>query len=431
MPHDIEAAVTPAEPVASVPLATPSNTRIAQINVVLACLVGNIITPILVVRASLGLFLIPISQEFRWPREEVSAVFSLLSVFSALSYPIVGKLADSFGPRRLILIGNIGAGAGVIAVGSATPNVVLFYGLFALIGIFASLASTMMYNRVVSGWFDKTRGTMLGVTAGLGNGAGSAFIPFAALILMRAWGWRGACFGLGTTMIVVGVPVMLLLLKEPPLASCGHAPLASDLTGMTLSQAARTSSFWLTLTAIGLGAGCLTAVFAHIVPILSDRHFPYNQGILVVSVFGMVGAGWMMVTGWLLDRIPSPKMIAPLYLLSVVGTVALEHATTLPMLVASGVLMGIGLGTEFGALSYFISRYFGLRQFATIAGIMYFAVTIAQGISPYLMDVDFDHNRSYVLSLHIVDTILVVGAALIICLPRYRATTELWKRHVD
>jgi len=403
-----------------------ARTRRAQMSVALACLIGNAISRTPVLNSPFGLFLIPIAHEFRWPRERVSGVLGLLAVVSALTLPVIGRWADRFGPRRLILFGSLGFGVCVIALGFSTPNFFLFYALFGLIGIFSSLPSTMMFNRVISGWFDKTRGTMLGLSAGGGNGLGATIMPFAALILMKTFGWRGAFIGLGAIVIVTGFPTFLLLLKEPPLADRGGIPSGGDVVGMTLAQAVRTRSFWQTLIAIGIGAGGLTAVLAHVVPILLDRGFPAQQGVLVVSVFALVGAGGMIVVGWLLDRIQSPKIVAPLYLIAVAGALALEHGATLPALIAGGAMMGLGLGAEFAALSYFIARYFGLRRFGMIAGVMYAIVTITQGITPYLMDVDFDHNKSYRLSLHVIEAALVVGAVIIACLPRYAATATLW-----
>lgn len=398
-----------------------------QVSVVAACLLGNIISPTPIVHGPFGLFLIPISHDFGWPRERVSGVLSLLAVITALAYPVVGRLADRFGPRRLIILGNIAFGACVVALGFSRPSVWMFYGLFALIGVFGSMPSTMMYNRVISGWFDKARGSMLGLTAGLGNGTGATVMPFVALAFMTYFGWRGAFFGLGAIAVAIGAPTLVFLLKEPPVATQVRHARAVVLEGMTLPEAVRTSTFWMTLIAIGLGAGCLTAVLAHVVPILTDRRFPVRESTLVVSVFAMVTAGWQIVVGTLLDRTGSPKMIAPFYLIAVAGMITLERGTTLPVLVLGGALMGIGMGTEFGALPYFISRYFGLRRFGMIAGIMYSAVIIAQGITPYLMDVDYDHYRSYLLSLHVIEAVLVGGAAIIAWLPRYAATMALWK----
>jgi|HubBroStandDraft_2_1064218.scaffolds.fasta_scaffold33839_2 MFS family permease len=404
-------------------------TRGAHLRVALACLLGNMLSPLLLIHVSLGQFLIPVSHEFQWPRQRVSGVLTLLALVSAVAYPMVGRLADRFGPRKLILIGLLGAGSGVLALGFATRSVLIFYAMFAVVGAFGSLSSTMIYNQVISRWFDRARGRMLGLTAGLGNGLGAAIMPFAVLILMSDWGWRAAFFGLGLIEIAVGLPAILFLLQDAPRRARGQAPSADDLPGMTLEQAVRTSSFWLTLIAICLGAGCLTAVLAHVVPILTDRHFPVSQATLVVSLFAMVGAGWMVVVGLLLDKIDSPRIIVPLYLISVLGVLALERGTTLTELVAGGVMMGIGLGTEYAALSYFISRYFGLRRFGLISGVMYSAVTIAQGATPYLMDVDFDRHRSYLLSLHLIEGALVLGAAFIACLPRYEAI-KAWPQKV-
>jgi predicted MFS family arabinose efflux permease len=46
------------------------------------------------------------------------------------------------------------------------------------------------------------------------------------------------------------------------------APLAD---GMNLGQAARTAAFWLMLVAVAAGAGGMTAMFTHVVPILTGH----------------------------------------------------------------------------------------------------------------------------------------------------------------
>ena len=398
-----------------------------QIGVASACLIGNLISPTPIIYGPIGLFLIPIAQEFGWPREQVSGVLGPFAFATALAYPFIGRLADHYGPRRLIQLGNIAFGCCVLALGFSQPSALLFYGLFALIGAVGSLPSSMMYTRVVSGWFDKTRGAILGVTAGLGNGVGATIMPIVALILMTWFGWRGAFIGLGVLVLAIGIPVLALFLKEPPTGRATPAAPAAPLEGLTLPQAAKTPIFWLILAAICLCAGCLTAVMAHIVPILTDRHIPVAQSTLVVSVFAMVTAVFQIIVGFLLDRAGSPKLVAPLYLAAVAGMLLLELGSSMPVYVLGGALMGVGMGTEYGALPFFISRYFGLRRFGAIAGVMYSAVIVAQGITPYLMDVDFDRHKSYLLGLHIVDGVLIAGATIVALLPRYAATRRLWQ----
>jgi MFS family permease len=425
MNSEVEGAASVAAPARGI--ARQAGMSRIQASVVLACLLGNTVGTTPIIYSPFGLFLIPISQAFDWPRARVSGVLTLLAFVTAAAYPVVGRLADLNGPRRLILFGNLALGAGVFALGFSPPSVLVFYALFALIGVTGAMPSSMMITRVIAGWFDKTRGSMMGITGGLGNGIGATVMPLVALGLMERFGWRGAFFGLGAVVILIGLPTNLFLLKEPPVARPADPAAPVALEGMTLPQAASTSTFWLMLVSIGLGSGCLTAVLAHVVPILSDRKFPVGEATAVVSVFAMVTAGWQIVVGWLLDRTGSPKMVAPLFLVAVAGLLTLEHGTTLPVLILGGALLGIGMGTEFGALPYFISRYFGLRRFGMIAGVMYSAVIIAQGITPLLMDLDFDHRRSYVLSLHVIEIVLVANAAMIACLPAYKATMARWK----
>ena len=75
--------------------------------VLAACTIGNAVSVTPMVYTVFGLFLIPISKEFGWPRSAVSLVLLILAIAGALSYPVVGQLIDRYGARRIILGGNL------------------------------------------------------------------------------------------------------------------------------------------------------------------------------------------------------------------------------------------------------------------------------------------------------------------------------------
>jgi MFS family permease len=83
--------------------------------------------------------------------------------------------------------------------------------------------------------------------------------------------------------------------------------------------------------------------------------------------------------------------------------------------------MGFGLGAEFGLLPYSISRYFGLKDYGSISGVMYSLVALTTGLTPVLMDVIFDIFGDYKFALLSALVGMVVGAIIIACMSRFNA----------
>ena len=81
--------------------------------------------------------------------------------------------------------------------------------------------------------------------------------------------------------------------------------------------------------------------------------------------------------------------------------------------------MGFGLGAEFGLLPYGISRYFGLKYYGVISGVMYGVVAITNGFLPVLMDVIYDLKGNYELGLIAAAFGMLFGASLIFNLPEF------------
>ncbi len=83
--------------------------------------------------------------------------------------------------------------------------------------------------------------------------------------------------------------------------------------------------------------------------------------------------------------------------------------------------MGLGLGTEFAILPYFISRYFGVVHYGAISGTVYGVILLIQGLSPYLMGLSFDSRGSYGPAVTVIGFGLAFSALLILRLPRFPA----------
>ena len=428
---------------------------------VAACTVGNAVSVTPMVYTVFGLFLVPLTSEFNWSRAGVSFVLTIIAVASALGYPVIGRMIDRYGARRIILAGNVLFAASIASVSLIGASLTHLYIAYALIGLTAAIPSSAMFTKVIASWFDRNRGLFLGIVGGLGNGTGAALSPVLAHLLISAFGWRGGFQGIALTVLVIGFPVLFLLLWDPPgstgknragaqsgtrghppsAGTRGHPPTvesgepatvphtaaestgndvaataapATRAGGLTLGEARRTGTFWIILIAIALGAGSMTAIFAHVVPMLEDRGLPRAQAATVLATFSMVTAAWQIGVGYLLDRLPKPWIAAPFYVVALGGLVLLDATSSFPLLLLAGLLLGFGLGTEYGVLPYFISRYFGVKHYGAITGTAYAVVVLTQGVTPFLMALVFDRTGTYDLAMGAIAFGLVLGALLIL-----------------
>ena len=88
------------------------------------------------VRASFGVFQIPIAQDFGWPRAEFSMAIAIQNLAWGIGQPLFSAVAERFGDRRAIVLGVIFYVAGLLLSAAAvTPeghqllNILIGFGI--------------------------------------------------------------------------------------------------------------------------------------------------------------------------------------------------------------------------------------------------------------------------------------------------------------
>ncbi|AKH41128.1 MFS family permease [Altererythrobacter atlanticus] len=397
-----------------------------KLGILIAATTGSALATTATVHAVFGTFLVPLSESFGWSRASISLVLAILALTGAIVYPLAGRYADRHGTRRMILAGNALLALSVGALALTSGSLFQFYLTYLAIGIFGALPATAIFSKLVAEWFDENRGTALGVTAGLGNGLGAVLIPILAAVLVSREGWRAGYVGIAAVILLVGFPIFFFLLKDAP-GSAGKETGSGTraIEGLSLAEAVRLPIFWLIMIAIAAGGGISTAVLSHVVPILGDRGFSLATGTAVVSIFALVGSIWQIATGRILDRTKGPQVVVPMYGLAILGLLLLEFGQSTMLLLIGGVCLGIALGSQFGSLPFFIARYFGLKNFGTIIGVMYSGVIAAQGITPVLLDLAYDSQGTYRGAIYVCIAVMALGSLLLFLLPAYRMDPAL------
>ena len=400
---------------AAEPANEPKVSESAGWHVVLAAFFGVMVGFGSLLVFTFGTFIKPLSTEFGWNRESISAAFGFAAMTVAVCSPLLGRLLDRFGPRRIILPCMAVFGLTFASLGFLTPRLVHLYAVFVLLGVVGNGTSQMGYSRAVATWFDRRRGIALALVMA-GSGMGSILFPPLSQYLITHYGWRSAYPLLGGLVLLFGIPLTALFVRERPRHQTAEAGV---LKGINVKTSIRSPAFWILIATLFLGSVSVNGAITHLAPLLTDRGISASNAALVASALGLSSFAGRLVTGFLLDRFFGPIVGFCVAAAAAAGIVVLASAGSMALALAAVVLIGLGMGAEADITPYLLTRYFGLRSFSTLYGFSWTAYAIAGAVGPFIMGRAFDATGSYTNLLRMLGGGLFVSAVLFLLLPRY------------
>jgi MFS family permease len=384
-----------------------------------------------------GVFIKPLTTEFHSTRTAISLAFTITNVMLAVFSPLVGRLADRFGSRKVIIPAAVIFGVMLIAFKLISTNLWQLYAAFIFAGIIGSAAAPVPYGKVVSNWFDKRRGLALGVTM-IGIGLGAIVMPPAVQSLITHVGWRSTYAVVGCIVLLISVPIITLFLKDSPqkigLLPDGDPPssvnnnaqinisstASPEKIGIPLREALHSKIFWLLAFGFSLIAISVHGCVIHLVPLLTDRGITPEKAALASSIVGIAVLFARVGSGYLMDRLYAPYVAAFFFGSVAVGIALLWSGLTGAAVYAAALLVGLGLGAEVDIIAYLTSRYFGLHSFGEIYGYLFAVFALAGALGPVLMAQGFDRFGSYTAPLIFFFFATITGVFLMTRLGPYR-----------
>ena len=252
----------------------------------------------------------------------------------------------------------------------------------------------------MSRWFVATRGRALSV-AGLGYALGEAVLPlgFVALLLVVDWRWLWviaaiACLGM--------IPILTgLLLEERTPQS--HAQQDSSV-GMQnrhwkRQEVLRHPLFWFMIPAL-LGPSAFgTAFFFQQVYFADLKGFAHIELVAMFPFFTMAGVGMMLLSGWLLDRLGTPRLM-PVYQLPMVAAfVIFAQGQSLFSIFVGLLVMAMTTGSNATIPNAFWAEFYGTRYLGSIkamaAAVMVLGSALGPGITGLLIDLGIGLEDQY------------------------------------
>ncbi|MDP2663531.1 MAG: MFS transporter, partial [Dehalococcoidia bacterium] len=267
------------------------------------------------IRQSFSAFLTPMQAEFGTGRAPLALAMSIGLLAGALCQPVVGKLSDSLGARRVLAVGCAITGAGLLALGFA-PSLLVVYAIFGLVLAVGFSASGVIPNAaLVTRWFVEHRAFALSI-ASAGFSMGQVVLLPAAAYLIALGGWRFAYWVFGMVFFAAVLPIVLLLARDDPgnkipsgqeVKSQGPA-VSGDFT--SIRAAMKTSSFWKLLATFGVCGFTGGLVYTHIIPFALDAGVPATEAANVLAVAGSIGVVGSIAIASLSDRVGRKNPLA-------------------------------------------------------------------------------------------------------------------------
>ncbi len=359
------------------------------------------------IRASFGVFQIPIAAEFGWARADFSLAIAVQNLAWGIGQPIFGALAERFGDRRAIIAGALLYAAGLLLSSLAvTPGQHQLLEILVGFGI-AGTGFGVILAIVGRAAAPESRSLVLGIATAAGS-AGQVFGAPLAEVLLRIYPWQGV-FVIFAAMILATL-FALPFLRSPKLAS--RAELDESL-GTVLIRAFKDPSYSMIFLGFFSCGYQLAFITAHFPAFVTERCGPIDPssmlagigitttsalGAAAISLIGLANIGGSILAGYLGKYYPKKYLLAGIYLARTIAAAAFILAPMTPatVLIFSLVMGSLWLATV-PLTSGLVAHIYGLRYMGTLYGLVFFSHQLGSFLGVWLGGRMYDVTGGYTL----------------------------------
>ena len=378
---------------------------------------------------SFGLFMKPLQAEFGWSRSQISGALMIVSVMGVLGAPFVGMLIDRWGSRRVGLPGVVAYTGAFALLALSGPSIWSFWAGFLLLALSITAITATVWTAAVAARFAIGQRGLAIALALCGSCLGMLVAPLVADRLIAGYGWRTGYVGLAVLFAALSLPMILFYFHDVrtprPAAAPEQVLPISGAIGIGPREAFRSIRFW-SLVLVALIASVATlALVTHLVPLVTDAGIATSVAAAAASTIGITSTIGRVLEGLLLDRFKGPAIGAVSQLVPVLACLLILFVPpSAGWAFAIALILGTAVGSEVNILAYLTSRYFGVRHYGVLFGIVYSMVIVGGGLGPLLAGTIFDRTGNYDLLAWAVIPLCVACALLILMLGPYPEQDE-------
>lgn len=359
------------------------------------------------VRASFGLFQLPIALEFAWPRESFSLAIAIQNLFWGIGQPIFGAFAERFGDRKAILTGGLVYVLGlVLSAFATTPGQHQLLEVLVGFGI-AGTGFGVILAVVGRAAPEKHRSMALGIATAAGS-AGQIVGPPVAQALLGQMPWQWVFIVFAGFVLVSMLTLGMLRAPERTRTATSDEPMA-----VVLKRAMNDPTFWFIFIGFFSCGYQLAFITAHFPAFITEMCGPIapdsllyvlgvtsasGLGAISIAIIGFFNIGGTLLAGWLGHRYSRKYLLATIYLLRTLVSAAFILAPITPETV---VLFSVAMGSLWLATvpltSGLVAHIYGLKYMGTLYGLVFFSHQLGGFLGVWLGGAMYDMYNDYTI----------------------------------
>ncbi|MFT5065813.1 MAG: MFS family permease [Yoonia sp.] len=357
------------------------------------------------IRASFGVFQIPIASEFGWMRADFSLAIAIQNLAWGIGQPIFGAIAEKIGDRKAIIAGALFYAAGLmLSAGATTPLAHQMYEILVGFGI-AGTGFGVILAVVGRASSDENRSMSLAIATAAGS-AGQVFGAPLAEYLLSFMTWQQTFMVFAA--LILSVLMVLPMMRSPITATKTEL---EETMGATLKRAFKDPSYTLIFLGFFSCGYQLAFVTAHFPAFITEMCGPIAQGSMLaslgitttsalgaiaISLIGLANIGGTLLAGYLGKRYSKKYLLAGIY----TGRTIIAAAFILtPMTPTTVILFSICMGSLWLATvpltSGLVAHLYGIRYMGTLYGIVFFSHQLGSFLGVWLGGALYDIYGTY------------------------------------
>ena len=367
-----------------------------------------------------------VSKDLTLSPTEAGFIQGAFAITYCLGMLFWSPFARQWSARKLFAIGLLGTGIFMLAQ-SLAGNFTEMVAVRLLIGFFdaAVWVGTM---KLIVGWFPSSKH---GATMGILLAAFSMAITLDFAIgipVTQALGWRTFLAALGVLTLAVGLLGAMTIKDSPKQLGLLHFRWDGEeheeehhfSTKVPLSRIFESRWIYVAWLAIFGDTFALAATATWVVPaFIQQQSMPVGNAALVGTLMGLSQVAFLLIGGWLSDRMSRLTMIKLGSVLCVVSALSFVATTHYSMSWAM-LLLVVGLSgvtvLSGGAIFSLVSERYGRTLAATAIGYAELGGIVSTFIAPTLMGWVLDRSQSFTaafMSFFAVELLLLLALLVI------------------